>query len=293
MGEPADPYVVLGVERNASEATIRAAYRRLARKYHPDRTGGAPTAEQSATAERMSAVNAAWEILGSPERRKQYDEASAEQRAQLLDLAFTLGPGFGLQLWGPGGISTRLTVDPVNGTRRRMRGQKRNITAWAEDLSPLRKLYPDDVSGLWLLHGRRAGDELMDHVAALPWLEILDLRDTSVSSLGVAKLKGFDRLWSLNLSGTMVDDHALETIATFRSLQELSLVDTTVTDACVAHLSILPRLRVLNLEGTKVSDRGVRELAEVPTLQILNAPGRVPLRTSLWALRNRRDLWIG
>lgn len=291
MEDSADPYEVLGVARDASSDELHAAYRRLAREFHPDRFSETGGDEQEMAATRMASVNAAWEILGSAERRRQYDQATGPERRRLLNLAATLGPGFGLQLWGAGGISTRLTEDPVRRTP--MTGAKRYITAWAKDLSPLRKLYPDEVAGLWLLHGSDAGDEVMEHIAALPWLEILDLRDTTVTSLGIAQLEGFDRLWLLNLNGTAINDKALETIATMTALQELSLVDTAVTDACVAHLSALPKLRVLNLTGTKVSDRGVRQLAALRTLAVLKAPGRVPLRTSLWVMRNRRDLWIG
>lgn len=293
MGEePPDPYEVLGVDSGASAEEIHAAYRGIARECHPDRFAQASREEHEVAEARMTAANAAWEILGSAERRRQYDEAHAEQRQRLFDLAATLGPGFGLQLWGSGGISTREPVDVVMPSRRPMKGERRSITAWASDLSPLRKLYPDEVSGIWLLHGREAGDDAMDHIAALPWLEVLDLRDTSVTSLGIAKLMGFDRLWSLNLAGTLINDRALETLATMKSLQELSLVDTAITDCAVAYFSELPKLRVLNLEGTRVSNAGVRRIAELPSLEILNAPGRVSWRTHLWALRQRRNLAI-
>ena len=292
MDGPPDPYDLLGVEPDAPFDVIQAAYRRLALENHPDRFAGGSASEQDAASERMTALNAAWEILSSPERRKQYRDGSVEERRQLFDLAATLGPGFGLQLWGTGGISTRLTVDPVAMGRGHMKGHKRYITVWAEDLSPLRKLYPDEVSGLWLLHGRDAGDAVMDHIAALPWLEVLDLRDTAVTSLGITKLSGFDRLWSLNLNGTWINDVAVQTIGRLRALEELSLVDTAITDACVENLLALEKLTVLNLEGTKLSHGAIRKLAELPSLKVLNAPGRIPLRTHLWVFRHRRGLAI-
>jgi hypothetical protein len=59
-------YDLLGVAPDASAADVRAAYRRAARAHHPDRHG-----EQAAT--RMAAVNAAWEVLGDPRRRAEYD----------------------------------------------------------------------------------------------------------------------------------------------------------------------------------------------------------------------------
>lgn len=59
-----DPYEVLQVRRGAEPEVIRAAYRALARKHHPD-FGGAP--------ERMAAINEAWAVLGEPARRTAYD----------------------------------------------------------------------------------------------------------------------------------------------------------------------------------------------------------------------------
>ncbi len=63
-----DPYDILGVKRSASEAEIKAAYRKLAKQHHPDRNPGDKKAE-----ERFKEVQAAYEVLGDKERRKQYD----------------------------------------------------------------------------------------------------------------------------------------------------------------------------------------------------------------------------
>lgn len=64
-----DYYKVLGVEQNASQTEIRKAYRRLAKKYHPDTNGNSPEAQ-----ERFQAINEANEVLGDPEKRKKYDD---------------------------------------------------------------------------------------------------------------------------------------------------------------------------------------------------------------------------
>ena len=61
-------YDLLGVSRNADEKQIRAAYRRLARKYHPDVDSG-----QSAAADRFKEINEANEVLSNAESRKLYD----------------------------------------------------------------------------------------------------------------------------------------------------------------------------------------------------------------------------
>lgn len=64
-----DPHEVLGVARNASQATIKAAWRRLAREHHPDLTAGDPAAARVAT-RRMAEINQAYEQLriGTPGR---------------------------------------------------------------------------------------------------------------------------------------------------------------------------------------------------------------------------------
>ena len=63
-----DLYEVLGVPQTADESEIKKAYRRLAMKYHPDRNQGDTEAE-----ERFKQVQAAYEVLSSPEKRAAYD----------------------------------------------------------------------------------------------------------------------------------------------------------------------------------------------------------------------------
>jgi molecular chaperone DnaJ len=63
-----DPYAVLGVDRKASADEIKKAYRKLARRYHPDRNPDDASAE-----ERFKEVQAAYDIVGDPDKRKQYD----------------------------------------------------------------------------------------------------------------------------------------------------------------------------------------------------------------------------
>jgi molecular chaperone DnaJ len=63
-----DFYTILGIGRSASEKEIKQAYRRLARKYHPDVNPGDKTAEA-----KFKEINEAYEVLSDPEKRKKYD----------------------------------------------------------------------------------------------------------------------------------------------------------------------------------------------------------------------------
>jgi DnaJ-class molecular chaperone len=63
-----DYYAVLGVKRDAAEKEIRSAYRRLARKYHPDVNPGDKASEK-----RFKEINQAYEVLSDPEKRRKYD----------------------------------------------------------------------------------------------------------------------------------------------------------------------------------------------------------------------------
>ena len=72
-----DYYKILGVEHGSSEAEIKKAYRKLARKYHPD-INKTPEAQT-----RFQEVSEAYEVLGDPEKRKRYDElGSSWQQGQ-------------------------------------------------------------------------------------------------------------------------------------------------------------------------------------------------------------------
>src|SRR5690606_3194679 len=71
-----DYYNILGVEKSASQDDIKNAFRKLAMKYHPDKTKGDKTAE-----DKFKEVNEAYEVLRDPEKRKKYDTMGSNWKA--------------------------------------------------------------------------------------------------------------------------------------------------------------------------------------------------------------------
>ncbi|SMC19577.1 DnaJ domain-containing protein [Desulfacinum hydrothermale DSM 13146] len=69
--EHKDYYRILGLPPSASGDDIRRAYRRLARRHHPDRNEGSPESE-----ERLKEINEAYRVLGDPDRKKDYDRSA-------------------------------------------------------------------------------------------------------------------------------------------------------------------------------------------------------------------------
>lgn len=73
MGVVRDYYEILGVDRSADEQTIKRAYRKLAKKYHPDTNKGNAMAE-----EKFKEATEAYAVLSDPEKRKEYDQFGHE-----------------------------------------------------------------------------------------------------------------------------------------------------------------------------------------------------------------------
>src|SRR3979490_1135844 len=95
-----DPYDVLGVSKSASAADIKSAFRRLAKKLHPDANKHDPKA-----ASHFAELNAAYEIVGDAEKRKGFDHGEIAAEGKPLFQGFE---GFGAQpgAGGFGGGST-------------------------------------------------------------------------------------------------------------------------------------------------------------------------------------------
>jgi len=120
-----DYYATLGVSRSAAEKEIKQAYRRLARKYHPDVNPGDKSAE-----EKFKEISEAYEVLSDPEKRRKYDQfgeqwkrvGQAPPGAWQTTYAWEPGPGgFDFKAGGFGDFFEMLFGEPFRGTATRER----------------------------------------------------------------------------------------------------------------------------------------------------------------------------
>jgi DnaJ-class molecular chaperone len=92
-----DYYKILGVDRKADDKTIKSAYRRLARKHHPD------VAKGKDSADRFKEINEAYEVLSDPEKRRRYDSLGPDWQRYAQAPPGGPGGGFRVEYGGDAG----------------------------------------------------------------------------------------------------------------------------------------------------------------------------------------------
>ncbi len=113
-----DPYSILGVSKTASESDVKSAFRKLAKKYHPDQNADNPRAQ-----EKFAEVNSAYEIVGDKEKRGQFDRGEIDAEGKQAGFAggpFGGGNPFGggrRSAGGQGGFSAEDILGEIFGSK--------------------------------------------------------------------------------------------------------------------------------------------------------------------------------
>ena len=133
-----DYYAILGVAKNAPEKDVKSAYRKLARRWHPDANPKNPKEAE----EKFKEISEAYEVLGDPEKRKKYDVLGpnwqqAAQQAEQQRRYRTTGDGqefdFDFGEGGPSGFSDFFDMF-FSGVGRRQTTQRSGIARRGQDL---------------------------------------------------------------------------------------------------------------------------------------------------------------
>lgn len=154
-----DYYAVLGVPKGAAEKDIKSAYRKLARKWHPDQNPENPKEAE----EKFKEISEAYEVLGDPDKRRKYDvlgsdwkhaaqqaEAQRRYRRSSQDFGFDFGTsgagaGPGAAGAGPTGFSDFFDMFFSGIGRRGAAGSTTGFTARGQDLETTIELSLRDV----------------------------------------------------------------------------------------------------------------------------------------------------
>jgi RNA polymerase sigma factor (sigma-70 family) len=196
-------------------------------------------------------------LIGTPVTDAAMKHVNKLANLQMLGLSLTGVTAAGLaELRNLKRLHTLILTDPIPGG-----GRQRAITdAKLKTLREIGLLHALDVATA--KDGKRP--------AAPAEVVKLDLVYAQVTDAGLAELREFKNLESLELAGTKVTDAGLAELKQLPRLQTLSLWGTAVTDASLTRLKDLPRLQTLGLVKTKVTDAGLKDLPGFATLKSLD-----------------------
>jgi internalin A len=136
-------------------------------------------------------------------------------------------------------------------------------------------------------------DLSLTHITDQGMQEIKDLKGITDLSLyfaeyvtdeGIAAIKGWKKLKTLNLHGTKVGDTGLEHIAVITTLESLNVGSTLMTDVGLERLTNLTNLKQLTMGGNELGDAGLQALRQLPGLTYLDVSGRQGTDKNVWTI---------
>lgn len=181
------------------------------------------------------------QMVSTPDHRDAWDQLMTRVRSQAAERIIAFGGKVAEDRLDDGSRIIRVTMYKL---------QDRSIAAYL-------KLYPR-------LHLILSGPGISDHslqgLGGLSNVEVLDMRFTQVTDIGVRIVAKLPRLRKLYLSRTSVSDETVSAFEELKRLEELFLSDTRITDASVRNLSRLKELKRLSIRGTRISGRSFEDL---------------------------------
>lgn len=165
---------------------------------------------------------------------------------------------------------------------------------WADDLTPLSRLAPNDLQSIKLagvpIHGKgfepiahlqglkhldltasEADDAALRYIVAIKGLQYLSLKNTSVSEAGVQVLSSLKKLKNLNIAHNAYSDNATSFISSLVELEALNVGGNKIGSQTCRRICKLPKLNRLRLEDSQVDDQDVMlVVAALPNLQELD-----------------------
>ncbi len=136
-------------------------------------------------------------------------------------------------------------------------------------------------------------DLSLTHITDQGMQEIKDLKGITDLSLyfaeyvtdeGIAAIKGWKKLKTLNLHGTKVGDVGLEHIANIITIESLNVGSTLMTDVGLERLTNLTNLHQLTMGGNELGDAGLQALRQLPGLTYLDLSGRQGTDKNVWTI---------
>jgi hypothetical protein len=150
-----------------------------------------------------------------------------------------------------------------------------------------------DLRGLKDLPELRTLDLSLTHITDQGMQEMKDLKGITdlnlyfaeyVTDEGIAAIRGWKKLKTLNLHGTKVGDAGLEHIAGISTLESLNVGSTLMTDVGLERLTNLTNLKRLTMGGNELGDAGLQALRQLPGLTYLDLSGRQGTDKNVWTI---------